>query len=72
MSKRGNFKKNMELIKKRQKELESMKKISDAELIAKFPDTIFLSNNVSGGISNKIFNLIIIRLSRSTKKNLLN
>ena len=66
------IRKNMELIKKRQKELESMRKISDEELIAKFPDTIFLSNNISGGISNKIFNLIITRLSRTTKKNLLN
>ena len=62
----------MELIKNRQKKLESIKKIPDSELIVKFPDTIFLSNNISGGISNKIFNLIITILSKFTKKNFLN
>ena len=66
----SDIKRNIELIKKRQKELESIKKISDTELIAEFPDTIFLSNNVSGGISSRIFNSIITRLSKSTKKSL--
>lgn len=66
----NDIKNNKELIEKRQKELESLKIISDGELINTFPDTIFLSENVSGGISSKLFNSIIAKLSSSVKKSI--
>ena len=65
-----NIFKNKNIIKKRQKELESKKIITDIELIKTFPDTISISGNSDGRGSN-FFNSMISRLSIKAKKKII-
>jgi GT2 family glycosyltransferase len=61
---------NREHIVKRYKELESKKLVSDVELIKSFPDDIYVPINVSSVTTNNIFNNILSKLSRKTKKSI--
>jgi hypothetical protein len=58
--------KNKNIIKKRQKELEAKKIITDIELIKTFPDIICISGNSDGRGAN-FFNSMIRRLSIKAK-----
>ena len=62
------IKKNKEVIEKKFQELEEKKKISDEKLIQNFPDEIFVPINVSQESMNKIFNLILTKLSKKVKE----
>ena len=64
------IKKNKKYIEKKYLELENKKIISDKELIKKFPNKIFVPENVANGSMNKFFNLILEKLSIKAKKNL--
>lgn len=63
--------KNKVQITKRYKEIENKKIISDKELIKTFPDEIFVPKNVSGKIGSRIFNYILLTLSKKTKRSIL-
>ncbi len=64
------IRKNKDIIKKRQKELEDKKIIPDIELIKTFPDAISISDN-AGGRGSEFFNSMIVKLSKKAKKTLL-
>ena len=66
------IKKNKKYIEKKYLELEDKKIISDKELIKKFPNKIFVPENVANGSMNKFFNLILEKLSIKAKKNFMN
>lgn len=59
--------KNKELIRKKQVEIENGKLISDEELIAQFPDTIEVPENVSKGFQSKWFLKILEKFSVNAK-----
>jgi|TARA_Y100000310_G_scaffold105045_1_gene103382 GT2 family glycosyltransferase len=52
-------------------ELERKKTIPDKELIKLFPDEVFVPVEVSDSSMNKLFNLILSRLSKRAKKSIL-
>ena len=62
---------NKNKIKKRYIELENKKMIDDNELIKKFSDSVFISENLSQNWSSAIFNKIISKLSIGAKENIL-
>ena len=64
--------KNRKAIEIKYEELESKKIISDKELITKFSDSIHVPSNVTGKNTNSVFNSVIQRLSKSSKKSLVN
>lgn len=59
--------KNRKHIRKRYEELESIKIISDKEFIKKFPDELFITEEVGKGLSVKIFQSVVKNLSRINK-----
>lgn len=59
--------KNRKQIRKKYKELESKKIISDKEFIKKFPNELFITEEVGKGISVRIFQLIVKNLSKINK-----
>ena len=59
--------KNKDLIKKRYQEIEEKKIIPDNKLIQEFSEIIFVPGKVNQGISNKIFNYILKKLSCNIK-----
>lgn len=59
--------KNRKLISTRYKELESQKTISDIDLIKKFSDNIFITEEIANAFSIKTFNFIITCLSKFVK-----
>jgi len=63
--------KNKDQITSRYKELESKKLVSDKELIKLFPDEIFVPKNVSGKIGSRVFNSILLVLSKKAKRSIL-
>jgi len=63
--------KNKKIILKKYHELEEKKIVSDEDLIKLFPDSIFVPENVSGGILSKSFNNFLLRLSKKAKKSIL-
>jgi GT2 family glycosyltransferase len=65
------IKKNKKYIEKKYLELEDKKIISDKELIKKFPNKIFVPENVANGSMNKFFNLILEKLSIKAKRKIL-
>ena len=65
------IKRNKKHIEKKYLELENKKIIPDEELIKKFPDKIFVPENVANGNMNKIFNSILEKLSVKAKKKIL-
>jgi GT2 family glycosyltransferase len=62
------IKKNKDRITSKYIELESKKTVSDKELIRHFSDTIFVSENISGGLSSSIFNSLLGFMSRQARK----
>ena len=60
--------KNRKHIAKRYRELEQRKIIPDSELIMTLPDDMFIPEELSNSITNKIFNFISSNLSRLTKR----
>ena len=65
------IRKNKKQIEKKYLELENKKIILDEELIKKFPDKIFVPENVANGNMNKFFNSILEKLSIKTKRKIL-
>jgi len=65
------IKKNKKHIEKKYLELENKKIISDKELIKKFPNKIFVPENVANGSMNKFFNSILEKLSIKAKRKIL-
>jgi len=65
------IRKNKKQIEKKYLELENKKIISDEELIKKFPDKIFVPENVANGNMNKFFNSILEKLSIKAKRKIL-
>jgi len=65
------IRKNKKQIKKKYLELENKKIISDEELIKKFPDKIFVPENVATGNMNTFFNSILEKLSIKVKRKIL-
>ena len=65
------IRRNKVKIEKKYHELENMKKISDVELIRKFPDKIFVPTNVSQNSVNQGFNSILTRLSKKIKEKII-
>ena len=65
------IKKNKKHIEKKYLELENKKIILDEELIKKFPDKIFVPENVANVSMNKFFNLILEKLSIKAKRKIL-
>lgn len=63
--------KNRKQIREKHQELEAKKTISDAELIKRFPDEIFVPKNVSGESGSRTFNLVLSRLSKRVKQKIL-
>jgi len=63
--------KNKNSILQKYQELENKKIIPDSEIIKLFPDTIFVPENVSKSIYNKLFNHVIARLSKKAKRSIL-
>jgi len=59
--------KNLKHIKKKYKEIESKKIISDSELIKRMPNDIFIPDQFSNNSSAKIFNKTISNLSKIVK-----
>ncbi len=59
--------KNLNHINKKYHEIENIKIISDREFIKKMPNGIFIPDQVSNGLSAKIFNKIISNLSKIVK-----
>ena len=59
--------KNSSQIRKKYHEIESKKIVSDAELIRKMPNEIFIPEQFSNGLSSKIFNKTITSLSKIVK-----
>jgi hypothetical protein len=62
---------NKNKIKKRYIELENKKMIDDNKLIKNFPDSVFISKNLSQNWSSTIFNKLISKLSIGAKENIL-
>ncbi len=60
--------KNLKEISKKYSELESKKIVLDKKLIMEFPDQVIVPNFLTDSFSNKIFNLIISKLSKIVKK----
>ena len=60
--------KNRKHISKRFHELENRKIVPDTELIRTLPDELFVPQEVSGNITNKIFNFVLSNLSKITKR----
>lgn len=60
--------KNRKHIAKRYHELEEKKIIPDSELIMTLPDHMFIPEELSSRITNKIFNFVSSNLSRLTKR----
>jgi hypothetical protein len=60
--------KNKKHIQKKYQEIESKKKIPDAEIIQSFPDKIFVPKNVSGALGSRSFNSILAKLSKKAKE----
>ena len=58
-------------IRTRHVELEEIKTVNDEEVIKKFADTIFISNNVSGKTTSSIFNLVMGFLSKRARQAIL-
>ena len=65
------IRKNKKQIEKKYLELENKKIVLDEELIKKFPDKIFVPENVANGNMNKFFNSILEKLSIKTKRKIL-
>lgn len=65
------IKKNKQHIKKRYFELEKKKKISDVNLIKNFSDTVFVSSNISGGVTSSVFNFVLAIFSRKARQAIL-
>lgn len=59
---------NMKQIKKKYKELEKIRTVSDKEIMKKFSDEVFIPDQISNNFSAKIFNGILSVLSKYTKK----
>ena len=60
--------KNRKHIAKRYRELEERKIIPDSELIMTLPDHMFIPEELSSKITNKIFDFISANLSRLAKR----
>ena len=60
--------KNRKHISEKYRELENKKIILDTELIKIFPDDIFIPEEISHSITNKIFNFVFSNLSKITKR----
>lgn len=58
---------NLKLIRNKKKEIDSKKLISDNILIKSFPDSMFITNEIAGNLSIKIFNKVINNLSKFSK-----
>jgi len=63
--------KNKDHVRKKYYELESKKIVPDIELIKTFSDSIFVPENVSGYTINKLFNALLVRLSKKAKFSIL-
>lgn len=63
--------KNKKNILKKHHELEKKKIILDTEIIKFFSDTIFVSENIFGGIASTIFNRILAILSKRARNTIL-
>ena len=61
---------NKKLIEKKYDELERKKTVPDKELIKQFPDEVFVPVEVSESSVNKLFNLVLSRLSRKAKQSI--
>lgn len=59
--------KNLDHINKKYHEIENKKIISDSEFIKRMPNEIFIPDQVSNGLSAKIFNKIMSNLSKIVK-----
>ena len=59
--------KNLNHINKKYHEIENKKIISDSEFIKRMPNEIFIPDQVSNGLSAKIFNKIMLNLSKIVK-----
>jgi len=62
---------NKKLIEKKYDELERKKTVPDNELIKQFPDEVFVPVEVSVSSVNKLFNLVLSRLSKKAKQSIL-
>lgn len=62
--------KNKNRIEKKYLELEKIKTISDEEMIKKFSDEIWIPKDVANNFFNKLFNLILKKLSINARKKL--
>jgi len=65
------IRKNKKHIEEKYSEIENKKIIQDDELIKTFPDKIFVPRNVTKGNINTIFNSILEKLSKKTKRDVL-
>jgi len=63
----ANILKNLNHIQKKYHEIENKKVVSDSELIKKMPDEIFIPIELSNNITTKIFNKIILNVSKIVK-----
>ena len=63
----SSIKQNKEIIEKKHQEFEKSRQISDMEILKNFVDEIFVPSQVSGKISNKIFNHLLGWQSRAFK-----
>lgn len=62
---------NRKHLSKKYEELESKRTVDDSELIRSFPDTIFVSKNISGNTAGSVFNSILSFLSKRAKRSIL-
>ena len=60
--------KNRKYIKNIYNELENKKLICDKEIIKKWPDEIFIPHGIGGTVLNRIFNVMILFLCKSTRR----
>ena len=63
----ANILKNLNHIQKKYHEIENKKVVSDSELIKKMPDEIFIPIELSNNITTKIFNKVILNVSKIVK-----
>ena len=64
------IRKNKKKIEEKYLELEKIKLVSDEEMIKKFSDEIWIPKDVSNNFFNKLFNLILKKLSINARKKL--
>ena len=64
------IRKNKKKIEEKYLELEKIKLVSDEEMIKKFSDEIWIPKDVSNNFFNKLFNLILKKLSTNARKKL--